>query len=100
MNIGFRGILHPRRVSSEHGADAVPMLADNEERILSNHQIPADGRVVRHIWSAVSEAQALGGLPPAFREVTESSNRSAVGTKEQVVMRDRSPRLEPSRDGV
>jgi len=34
------------------------MLAGYEERILSVHQIPADGRVTRDIRAAVPEAQA------------------------------------------
>jgi hypothetical protein len=72
------------------------MLAAYEERILSNHQIPADGRVTRDVRAAVPEAQAIGRSPPAFREIAESSNRCAVGTKEQVVVGDRSARLEVS----
>src|SRR5580704_5162530 len=72
------------------------MLAGNKERILSNHQIPADGRVTRDIRAAVPKAQAIRRLPPAFRNIAESSNRRAVGTAEQVVVADRSARLDLS----
>ena len=70
------------------------MLAGNKERIFSDHEIPADGGVARHIGPAASQAQTLGRFAPAFGDIPKSPDRQPVVTEKQVVVIDGSTGLE------
>jgi hypothetical protein len=98
-DIGFKRSVHPCSIGAPHRDQAMPVLARDEQGVLSDHEIPTDRRVPGAIGTTVALAQALQAQTPTLRGIAEVSNRCAIVLEEELVVFDQAARLEISIKG-
>src|SRR5258708_38314782 len=62
------------------------MLSGNKQRVLADHEIPADRSVPGTVGTTEPKSQSLRRFPPAFREMPKMSDRRAIVLEEQLIV--------------
>ena len=85
----------PCGVHRQHRRDAVAVLLGDPQRVLADHEIPADGRMACAIRLPIANGtQSVQRSTPADVRILEIADRSAACLEEQVVVVNSASTLE------
>lgn len=92
-HIHLGGAVNPRRVGAQHRHDTVTMLPGHPQQILTEHELPAHGRVACHVGPPMTQLQRPQALAPPNGGAQQIAN-GLTGILEEDVVVDLAGRLQ------